>query len=211
MATTGRRQQRRLHQLDLGRAQLLDAAEEVLGRKGYHATTLKEVADLADFSVGSVYSFFENKDDLYAHVFLRRGIEMVAAMREAVEGGVTPRDQLHRLVDAEVGFFRAHPHFGRLYLRTASTDMPPLRADIDTTQMATHREAWALQSDLFARGQRDGVFRAGDPRTLARLLSGLVLAFQATDPLVIGSGSVDATASLAVLHAVVEDAFCETG
>ena len=42
-----RRSQRRLQHLDLSRAQLLDAAEEVFGAKGYYATTLKEVADLA--------------------------------------------------------------------------------------------------------------------------------------------------------------------
>ncbi|HET6949976.1 MAG TPA: TetR/AcrR family transcriptional regulator [Acidimicrobiales bacterium] len=213
MVLPGRRQQRRLHHLDVGRAQLLDAAEEVFGRKGYHATTLKEVADLAEFSVGSVYSYFENKDDLYAHVFLRRGIEMVAAMRQAVEGGATPVDQLHRLVDAQVGFFRAHPHFGRLYLRTAITDLPALRTDLDTTQMATLREAWALQTDLFARGQRAGELRDGDPFALARLLSGIVSAFQATDPLVMGTGTAPGpattgpTAALALLHAVVEDGF----
>ena len=96
-----RRSQRRLQHLDLSRAQLLDAAEEVFGAKGYYATTLKEVADLAEFSVGSVYSFFDNKGDLFAQVFLRRGAEIVEAMREAVEGG-TPDEQLHGLVDAEV-------------------------------------------------------------------------------------------------------------
>jgi DNA-directed RNA polymerase specialized sigma24 family protein len=55
-----RRQERRLLHQDLSRTQLLDAAEEVFGRKGFHATTLKEIAELAEFSVGSVYSFFDN-------------------------------------------------------------------------------------------------------------------------------------------------------
>ena len=39
-----RREQRRLQHQDLSRAQLLDAAEESFGRKGFHETTLKEVA-----------------------------------------------------------------------------------------------------------------------------------------------------------------------
>jgi AcrR family transcriptional regulator len=49
---TGRREQRRQRHQLLSREQLLDAAEEVFGRKGYHATTLKEVAELAELSVG---------------------------------------------------------------------------------------------------------------------------------------------------------------
>src|SRR5687768_17694293 len=101
-AATSRREQRRLLHQDLSRTQLLDAAEEVFGRKGFHDTTLKEVAELAEFSVGSVYSFFENKDDLYLSVFLRRGDEFLPGMEAAVGGG-TPSEQLHRLVDFEVG------------------------------------------------------------------------------------------------------------
>ena len=78
-------------------------------RKGFHETTLKEVAELAEFSVGSVYSFFENKEDLYVSVFVRRGDEYMPALRAVFAGGDTPDDQLHRLVDFEVGFFRQHP------------------------------------------------------------------------------------------------------
>ncbi|HEX6238473.1 MAG TPA: helix-turn-helix domain-containing protein, partial [Acidimicrobiales bacterium] len=73
----GRREQRRLRHQDVSRAQFLDAAEEVFGRKGFHNTTLKEVAELAEFSVGSVYSFFESKDDLFRQIFVRRGEEFM--------------------------------------------------------------------------------------------------------------------------------------
>src|SRR5215217_1820354 len=115
-----RRELRRQQHHELSRNQLLDAAEEVFGRKGFHDTTLKEVAELAEFSVGSVYSFFENKDDLYLSVFLRRGDEFLPGMEAVVDEG-SPSGQLHRLADFEVGFFRQHPHFGRLYLRSAGS------------------------------------------------------------------------------------------
>src|SRR3954468_13471079 len=117
---TTRREERRLRQQDISRGQLLDAAEEVFGRKGFHETTLKEIADLAEFSVGSVYSFFENKADFFLSVFLRRGAEFLPGMLETAGGAGTPLETLHALVDYEVGFFRAHPHFGRLFLRSAS-------------------------------------------------------------------------------------------
>ena len=71
--TASRRQQRRQQHHELSRSQLLDAAEEVFGRRGFHGTTLKEIAELAEFSVGSVYSFFGSKEDLFQQIFLRRG------------------------------------------------------------------------------------------------------------------------------------------
>jgi len=202
-----RRSQRRLQHLDLSRAQLLDAAEEVFGAKGYYATTLKEVADLAEFSVGSVYSFFDNKGDLFAQVFLRRGAEIVEAMRAAVDGG-TPVEQLHGLVDAEVGFFREHPHFARLFLRSSNLVLPrPGEEDPDDPQPRSFQDAMGLHADLFRQGQRSGDLCPGDPDVLARMLGGMITAFLAMDVAGGGSGSADPGASLATLHVIVEDAF----
>ena len=91
-----RRQQRRVQHQDLSRAQLLDAAEEVFGRKGFHEATLKEVAELAGFSVGSVYSFFENKDDLFRQVYVRRGNEFMPALRSVVQSKANALEVLQR-------------------------------------------------------------------------------------------------------------------
>ena len=203
-AATSRRHQRRLQHLDLGRTQLLDAAEEVFGGKGYYATTLKEVADLAEFSVGSVYSFFDNKGDLFGQVFQRRGAEIVAAMRAAVDAGGSPTEQLHRVVDAEVEFFRARPHFARLFLRSAHLVMPRPGdgEDTDAPHNRSFHEAMAVHADLFRRGQATGELRSGDPAVLSRLLSGIVSSFQAID---VGAG--DDRPSVETLHAVVGGAF----
>src|SRR3954466_3588180 len=99
-AQVSRREQRRRQHHELSRSQLLDAAEDVFGRKGFYETTLKEVAELAEFSVGSVYSFFENKEDLFRQIFLRRGNEFMELLREAVRDDLgTPVEQLRRLTD----------------------------------------------------------------------------------------------------------------
>ena len=203
-----RRSQRRLQHLDLSRTQLLDAAEEVFGRKGFHETTLKEVAELAEFSVGSVYSFFDSKDDLFRQIFVRRGEEFMPGMHEILDAEGDPVDQLHALVDFEIGFFREHPRFGRLYLRYSSATMLSADREIDLAMQDRYEEAMALQSGLFARGRAAGVLRDGDPEALARLFSGLISAFQAVDPAVV-SDDPDAPERLGLdaLHALVADAF----
>ena len=201
-----RRELRRLQHQDLSRAQLLDAAEEVFGRKGFHEATLKEVAELAEFSVGSVYSFFENKDDLCRQIFVRRGDEFMPGLREALRSDGTPVDQLHRLVDFQVGFFRQHPRFGRLFLRYSSATMSSADREIDAATAANYEETMALQAALFARGQAAGVFRPGDPEVLARLFSGLMSAYQALDPAVMSDGTGERY-PLADLHELVGRAF----
>lgn len=207
-AETSRRLQRRQQHQELSRAQLLDAAEEIFARKGYHDTTLREIAELAEFSVGSVYSFFANKDDLFLNVFLRRGDEFMPALRAVLGEGGTPLERLHRLVDFEVGFFRRHPHFGRLYLRTSTVTSPAQERDVERALSENFREAMELQAGLFVDGQRAGELRSGDPAVLARMFSGLVAAYQAMDPAVVADGPGDGERlPLAELHGIVEAAF----
>ncbi len=204
-----RREERRLLQQDVSRTQLLDAAEEVFGRRGFHETTLKQVAELAEFSVGSVYSFFDSKDDLFRQIFLRRGDEFMPAMRALLDDeAADPVGRLHALIDFEVGFFRAHPHFGRLYLRYSNATMLSADRAVDVVIRERYEEAMRLQAGLVERGQRAGVFRGGDPEVLARLFTGLMSAYQALDPAVVsdepGAGE---RLPLAELHAIVENTF----
>lgn len=204
-----RRARRRLQHQDLSRAQLLDAAEAVFGSKGFHDTTLKEIAHQAGFSVGSVYSFFESKDDLFVSVFLRRGEEFMPLLEAIGARSDDPMVLVHAVVDLEVGFFRAHPHFGRLYLRTSSVLAPSADAATDLARLLAPNFARAmdLQADLFRRGQDAGVVRDGDPLVLSRLLSGLMASYQAVDPAVVADGEPGERLPLEGLHDIVARAF----
>ena len=204
-----RREERRQRQQDVSRSQLLDAAEAVFGRKGLHGTTLKEVAELAEFSVGSVYSFFESKDDLFRQIFVRRGEEFIPALRALLDDtAADPVEQLHALVDFEVGFFRTNPRFGRLYLRYSNATMLSNDREIDVVMRERYEEAMRLQADLLRRGQAAGTFHDGDPEVLARLFSGLISAYQALDPAVV-TDEPDAGERLPLtqLHELVERTF----
>lgn len=203
------RARRRRQQRELGRTLLLDAAETVFGRSGFHEAALKEVAELAGFSVGAVYTFFENKEDLFRQVFVRRGQEFMPGLREICSApGERAADALHELVDYSVGWFRRHSRFGRLYLSTAS---PTLLVDerlVDALVAENFHEAMALQAALFRRGADAGVLVDGDPEVLSRMLSGMLCAYQATDPAVLTDDPHAAgRLPLAELQALVDRAF----
>jgi TetR/AcrR family transcriptional regulator len=206
---TARRDERRSQRKDLSRTQLLDAAEEVFGQKGFRDATLKEVAERAGYSVGSVYSFFDSKDDLLAKVYERRGREFMPRLREILVADGDPIAQLHELVMFQVEFFRIHPSFGRLYLfqsgHLIGTDgNPPFDAEI----IANFDEAMVLQTGLFERGQQAGTIRPGDPAVLSRLFSGLMAAYQQTDARVLsGDPSVPERLATAELQALITKAF----
>jgi TetR/AcrR family transcriptional regulator len=196
----------------LSQDQILDAAEAVFARNGFYAAALKEIAELAGCSVGSVYSFCEGKEDLFAAVLHRRGREFVPGMRELLTVEGDPRDQLHGLAEYQVEFFRRHPHFGRLFLRASGPTKLLLDQDRDEAARARFAEAMRLEADLFRRGQAARVLRGGDPEVLAQLFSGIIAAYQACDPVVVDDAPPGTERlTLAELHALLDGAFVLDG
>lgn len=206
VTATGLREQRRRRLLEFNREHLLDAAEAVFGARGFDDATIKEIAERAELSVGAVYGIVQGKEDLLVQALGRRGAELLAAMEALVAGPDDPRAQLHALADLQIAFFRAHPDFGRLWLRWAGPGRWGLSpASLDHVGDDLER-AMAVQSGLIWRGQAAGAVRAGDPDVLARIFSGIVQAYQATDPASVGEDGAERL-PLADLHALVEGAF----
>jgi TetR/AcrR family transcriptional regulator len=204
----GRREQRRTQRQDLSRGQLLDAAERVFGEKGFHDASLREIAELAEFSVGSVYSFFDGKDDLFRQMFVRRGAEFMLGMHAVLDGDGSATEKLHMLIDFQIGFFRRLRPFGRLLLRYGNASLLSDPNELDAVIANNVAESMRLQSDLFAAGQATGEFRDGDATVLAHLFSGLMAAYQSVDPSIMSDGTgTGARLSLRELHQMVARAF----
>ena len=51
--------------------QILAAASRLFAEKGFHRTTTKEIAEAADVSEGTLYNYFENKNDLLFGIMAR--------------------------------------------------------------------------------------------------------------------------------------------
>jgi TetR/AcrR family transcriptional regulator len=175
------KEQRREHRRALSRDQILDVAEQVFARNGFHDASLREIAELAEFSVGSVYGFFTGKEEIYRAIFLRRAAEFMPQMREVLDSGAAPLRQLLDLAAWQVGFFRRYPDFARLVLRGGAIAAPLATPADDARIQENFDTAQRAQAGLFSRGQQAGELRQGSPAVLARMFSGLVSAFQAAE------------------------------
>jgi AcrR family transcriptional regulator len=192
----------------LSRGQLLDAAERVFSEKGFHDASLKEIAERAEYSVGSVYSFFEGKDDLFRQMFVRRGAEFMVGMHAILDGEGTATEKLHHLVDFQIDFFRRLRPFGRLLLRYGNAALLSQPNELDAVIASNVVESMELQSKLFAGGQATGEFRPGDTAVLAHLFSGLISAYQAVDPSVMSDDpDAEELLTLSELHQLIARTF----
>lgn len=54
---------------DAKRKHIMDTAAKVFAERGYHKTTVKDIVDEAEISVGSFYFYFEGKENLFAELY----------------------------------------------------------------------------------------------------------------------------------------------
>jgi AcrR family transcriptional regulator len=80
------------------RARLIEAAAQVIAERGFHRTTLDEVARRAGMTKGAIYGNFQSKEDLIL------AVNAAKARRPAIsfEPGQSLRTQLRRMGEAVV-------------------------------------------------------------------------------------------------------------
>ena len=76
------------------RVQLTSAAARVIARKGYEAATLRDVADEAGTSTGTLNYYYQGKDDLFAATLRAASERFQADLAAAVAAAASPRDKL---------------------------------------------------------------------------------------------------------------------
>lgn len=74
-----RREQMKL----LTRERVLNAARELFARKGYSRSTIREIAEAAGVSVGSVFTTFDSKEEILCEIVLERYGALAAALEAA--------------------------------------------------------------------------------------------------------------------------------
>lgn len=85
--------------------QILKAAEKLFASGRFHEVTLDEIRKKAGVGKGTVYRYFEDKEDLYWQVILSGFDELVASVREVGEQEQDPGRGLRTLVERMAHFF----------------------------------------------------------------------------------------------------------
>jgi AcrR family transcriptional regulator len=111
------------------REQIVLAAAAVLGRDGYAATTLKQIAREADVAPGLLHYYFRSKDDLLIAVIEALFHRFIEEWQESVDGLSDPFDRISAAIDRFARICAERPEVTRLLLDfyALSVGTPALR------------------------------------------------------------------------------------
>jgi AcrR family transcriptional regulator len=111
---------RKARERERHRQEILTAAERVFAGRGFHATTMELIAREAEFSVGTLYNFFDNKDALYAELMDTIAEAFLSGMEQRVLPLESAVDALRAMVDMRLDFMEQHRGLFRMVLEQSS-------------------------------------------------------------------------------------------
>ncbi len=151
------------------RAAMLGAARALVADAGFSAATVAAIAEGADVSVGSVYSYFDNRETLLAEVFRAAAEYEFARVAAAVEeAGDDPLAQL----DALIVTFADRALRGRR-LAWALLFEPVIPA-VDAERLRLRQWYRDLGESVIASGVSESVFVEQDVRVAASAIMGAI-------------------------------------
>ncbi|NMO95692.1 TetR/AcrR family transcriptional regulator [Paenibacillus lemnae] len=93
---------------------VLDAAAKSFALFGYKATTMDQVAKIANVGKGTIYTFFTNKDELFDEILHSAITDMRKIAERTIRDDRDFFDNLYRVLDALLDFRDEHALFIKL-------------------------------------------------------------------------------------------------
>lgn len=159
------------------RREVLEAAERVFVRKGYLNATMEEIANEAEFAVGTLYNFINNKEDLYFQVLDRHVQDYMAAIAEKVLKEPDAEKAIAALIRLRLNLYEKHKGFFLVFFETTARFQKDPATALTKEYDGLYDEYVKGLAGVFERGIRAGQFADIDPLYLALCLEGVVNAF----------------------------------
>jgi AcrR family transcriptional regulator len=111
---------RREREKDERRRYILSKAQSLFAQKGYLSTSMAEIAQASEFAVGSLYTFFNSKEEILATIFADH-IEVLLAKNEHIRSDprLNAREKIEASLDALVHIYVENQDFFRIYVAEA--------------------------------------------------------------------------------------------
>lgn len=156
----------------LRRETILTAAKRVFSERGYHATTVADVARAAGLSYGTIYWYFQSKEDLF-HALMdaeERALRdrIGAAVESEAPAGLEAA--LRTAVRATFEHFEGDREATRLLFR----DSMALGGQFERHLVGIYERFIDDLEETITAGQREGLLREAPPRVVAFCLAALI-------------------------------------
>ena len=156
--------------------EILAAARKLLDQRGLEAITMEEIAGAAGVAKGTLYLYFQSKDDLIQALITQVGENILLDVESSLQAPGTPPEKLIRMVSVLLEYLNRERLLFPIYARELLRGKQDSREGFWCHYQEIEERFLTLVTDLFAEGIATGQFIPANPRLLTFLLRGLVRA-----------------------------------
>ena len=161
------------------KAQIIDVATSLFHRKGYHVTSLDDIADHIGFTKPAIYYYFKSKEDILFAIVDEVIGEALDRVRPIASRDDSPAERLHDLLVQNTIVVLSNLKANTVFYNERGLLSPERERDIRTRE----REYTKIVQELYEEGVEAGEFLEVDPRVAtATLLGAGIWSYRWFDP-----------------------------
>lgn len=153
------------------RRRILDAATSVFADTGFHASRVQDIAEQAGVAKGTIYLYFQNKEEILLSIFQRYFDSLLDLIDSFKLARMTAEQIIDALVQQQVKSAIVNPRILQLLGRRPL----PEETEGGGKIQAYHRHVLDRLSGMLADGIRLGQVRSISPRIGANILYSIIL------------------------------------
>ncbi len=161
------------------RDDILGVAERLFAHNGYHETSVADIAKEAEFGVGTIYKYFNNKETLFRSLLNERLTEHQTEFGDIISRPGPVISVITRLIEMWVTRLASRLDFYQLYITYVSPRLERGESPggLDLEEVRQHKcEQMRKLTELFQRGIDSGELKDIGAAHLASALNGIMIA-----------------------------------
>ncbi len=144
-------------------------AVRIFKRKGYHATSVQDIADAVGLQKGSLYHYISSKDELLHKILERSTGALTRQFQDILASEAAPPDKLRAAIAAHLAALTQELDLYTVYLAERRTLTGRVNARV---RSEAERQA-RLVEQIVQEGITQGAFRRTDAKMVAHAILGM--------------------------------------
>lgn len=138
---------------------ILKAAERVFAVKGYYRATMSDIAEEAQYAVGTLYLYFKDKQGLFINLFEEKMKKLLLLVKEKAEEKGAVLEKIRTLIEVQLNFFITNENFFRIFFGIREDLQWKIKGNIPPLVIQLMFRLLDYVSDLIKQAQLQGIIK----------------------------------------------------
>ncbi|MFC1568622.1 TetR/AcrR family transcriptional regulator [bacterium] len=156
---------------------ILEIAAELFAKKDFHSVTVDEIAEKIGLSKGTIYLYFDTKENLFFSILIERTKSLMKALQNAVHANEPFNLSIYQFVLTFLEFFQKNVAYFKLMHSEKTRSSIEAHYQMHDYADEIVNKFIASISQLLKRGVEEKYLKSMDILPMAKMLAGILNTF----------------------------------